>query len=175
MEIKNIQNPWRNLLRTPASFRGVEFHVETGARSSGRRTVTHEYPKRDLPYAEDMGQLAQRFHFSGYLIYRPRNARYNYVQQRVRLVRALEQADGGLLVHPVFCQSGIMVMAERYTMTETRERGGFTAFEMQFVELGSAGNVGRTNTGASLQNQSKTTADQMAKQVNGQARAGAAS
>jgi prophage DNA circulation protein len=61
-QISNIHNPWRDvLLSQPASFRGVIFHVETGGKSSGRRTVTHEYPKRDDPYAEDMGRVARHF------------------------------------------------------------------------------------------------------------------
>jgi hypothetical protein len=34
----------------------------------------------------------------------------------------------------------LMVMCERYTMVENRTRGGFTEFEMQFVESGSPGN-----------------------------------
>jgi prophage DNA circulation protein len=110
---------------------------------SGRRTVVHEYPKRDDPYAEDMGQHAKRFHFSGYLIYRPSNPLYNYVQQRTRLLNALEQDGPGQLIHPVFCLPGnsITCMCERYTMVENRQRGGFTEFEMQFVELGTPGNM----------------------------------
>ena len=143
--IMDIQNPWRALLRTPASWRGVSFYVETGARLSGRRTVVHEYPKRDDPYAEDMGQHAKRFHFSGYLIYRvnPGPGMAPYVVQRQRLVNALELDGPGELVHPVFCLPGnsITCMCERYTMVENRQRGGFTEFEMQFVELGTPGNM----------------------------------
>jgi prophage DNA circulation protein len=92
-QISDIKNPWRDLLKTPASFRDVMFHIESGSRASGRRTVTHEYPKRNDPYAEDMGRLAVRFQFSGYLIYRPSNPHYQYVQQRIRLINALEQDD----------------------------------------------------------------------------------
>jgi prophage DNA circulation protein len=63
--ISDFHNPWRDMLMQQASFRGVVFHVETGARLSGRRTVVHEYPKRNDPYAEDMGRAARRFHFQG--------------------------------------------------------------------------------------------------------------
>ncbi len=141
-QISDIENPWRRLLlRQPAQFRDVIFHVEVGNRTSGRRTVVHEYPKRPDsmgPYAEDMGRHAIRFAFTGYLIYRPSNAVYEYTSQRKRLYDALEQEDAGRLIHPVFCPGGMLVMVERYTMTETRERGGYTAFEMQFVQAGSA-------------------------------------
>lgn len=142
--IYNITNPWRTvLLSEPASFARVMFHVESGGRTSGRRTVEHEYPKRDLPYAEDMGRHAVRFQFSGYLVYKPFNGpsapptvRYNYVEQRNLLYAALEKPDADWLRHPVFAPGGILVMCERYTMTESRERGGYTQFEMQFVEAG---------------------------------------
>lgn len=140
--IYDIHNPWRDiLLSMPASFNGIIFNVETGSRASGRRTVTHEYPKRNVPYAEDMGKHARRFSFSGYLIYRPRPVLYEYTSQRVRLIAALEADDAHMLVHPVFCQGGMMAMCERYSMIESREKGGYTQFEMQFVEAGTPGNT----------------------------------
>lgn len=139
--ITHVKNPWRDLLSQQASFRDVMFHVETGARVSGRRTVVHEYPKRDQDYAEDMGQQAVRIHFSGYLIYRPSNPLYEYVSQRTKLREALEAEDAAMLVHPVFApDEGLMAMCERYSMVENRTRGGYTEFEMQFVEAGEAGN-----------------------------------
>jgi len=154
--IAEIDNPWRQiLLSAPASFRGVMFHVETGGVSSGRRTVVHEYPKRNMPYSEDMGQHAVRWTFSGYLIYRPSNAFYEYTSQRSRLIDALNENDSGMLFHPVFAPGGIMAMCERYSATESRERGGFTQFEMAFVNAGQSGNanpgadtVGRVDSNA---------------------------
>ena len=139
-QISEIQNPWRALLLSqPASFRGVVFYVETGVRSSGRRVVSHEYPKRDSNYVEDMGRAARRFTFTGYLVYRPQApaTMAPYTMQRNLLIRALEAADPGQLVHPVFCSgTGMQAMCERYSMSESRERGGYTAFDMQFVEAG---------------------------------------
>lgn len=151
-QISDHVNPWRSILiGQPASFAGVIFHVEQGGRSSGRRTVTHEYPKRDQPYAEDMGKSAVRFQMSGYLVYRPGNPVYEYTSQRVRLYNALEKPDADTLVHPVFAPGGIKVQCERYTMTESRERGGFTVFEMAFVEAGApTPSAGFVNTVANI-------------------------
>ena len=152
-QISDIRNPWRDiLLGEPASFRGIIFNVETGARSSGRRGVVHEYPKRNDPYAEDMGRMARRFQFSGYLIYRPGNPIYEYTSQRKKLYEALESDDIGRLVHPVFVPGGMQALCERYSMTEARERGGYTTFEMQFVEAGAAVNSGGSsvNTKATI-------------------------
>jgi prophage DNA circulation protein len=142
-QISDVRNPWRDqLLTQQASFRGIVFHVESGGRSSGRRGVIHEYPKRNDPYAEDMGRQARRFQFSGYLIYRPSNPIYSYTEQRKKLYDALEADDIGKLIHPVFAPGGGMsVLVERYSMIESRERGGYTQFEMQFVEAGSAVNA----------------------------------
>jgi prophage DNA circulation protein len=138
-QISDISNPWRNiLLGEQASFRRIMFHVDQGSRSSGRRSVVHEYPKRNKPYAEDMGRHARRFQFSGYLIYRPSNPAYEYTSQRQLLYQALEDDDAGMLVHPVFAPGGMLAMCERFTMIESRERGGYTQFEMQFVEAGQA-------------------------------------
>lgn len=139
-QISDIRNPWRDiLLREPASFRNVIFHVEDIGKSSGRRIVVHEYPKRSNalgPYAEDMGLHARRFNISGYLVYRPSNPVYDYVGQRQRLNDALEKEDSGRLIHPVMAPGGMMVACERFTMTETRDRGGYTKFDMMFVEAG---------------------------------------
>ena len=65
--IRDIRNVWRDNL-VPASFRGAVFHVETSGRRSGRRTVVHEYPKRNIPYSEDMGRSAVKWSFTAYLI-----------------------------------------------------------------------------------------------------------
>jgi prophage DNA circulation protein len=152
MQISDIRNPWRIVLMSaPASFAGVMFHVETGSRNSGRRVVTHEYPKRDKPYSEDMGRHALRFQFSGYIIYKPfggdqlqgniSGLRYDYVRRRLELQQALEKPDADYLVHPVFCPGQpLLVVCERYSMIENRERGGYTEFQMSFVEAGDPGN-----------------------------------
>jgi len=159
------------LLVMPASFRQVIFHVENGGRQGGRRVVTHEYPKRDTPFAEDMGMQAQRWSFSGYLIYRPNNPMYDYVIQRARLVKALEDDDAGMLVHPVFAQGGVNVMVERYSMTESREKGGYTQFDMQFVQAGSPGNSQQfPDTAAAVSNNANTldsTASQLLNSIPG--------
>jgi prophage DNA circulation protein len=152
--IADIHTPWRDNLRQ-ASFRGVPFHVEVGAKSSGRRIVVHEYPKRDLPYAEDMGRRAKRFTITGYFIQYPNDQaalddssaaslllRRDYRLARDELIRALETEGPGALVHPTLQEAygDLMVVAEGYAASESRERGGFCVVDMQFVEVGSPGN-----------------------------------
>ncbi len=150
--IKDLHNVWRDAL-LPASFRGVEFHVELSTRASGRRTVVHEYPKRDLPYSEDMGRHAIRYAVTGYLIHGDFRLP-DVTQQRIRLYQALEQEDAGTLMHPSL--GPMLVMVERYSMTESKQKGGYFEFDMQFVEAGVPGlvpivdTVGAVNDAAGL-------------------------
>src|SRR5262245_3403357 len=99
---------WRLKLRQ-AMFKNAAFHVETQGRVSGRRTVVHEYPKLDTPYAEDLGRHAVRYQITGYVIQRwpagsgnqnVGNMDWNYDMARDRLIAALENLGPGRLVDP---------------------------------------------------------------------------
>jgi len=120
-------NPWR-LRLLPASFRGALFHVEAGARSSGRRLAPHEFPKRDDPYVEDMGRKMRGYSVSAYCI------GSFYQDDRNDLIRALEAEGSGTLVLPTLGE--FVVKAGPYSVREVRERGGFCEFEMNFLEAG---------------------------------------
>jgi prophage DNA circulation protein len=58
---------WRTRMQ-PASFRGAGFLVEGHDGEVGRRLAVHEYPERDLPYAEDLGRKARVFKITGLVI-----------------------------------------------------------------------------------------------------------
>ena len=78
------------MMLVPATFRLAPFHVDANSRTSGRRIVLHEFPKRDTPYAEDMGRSARRFPVTGYVI------GPDYQIWRELLVLALEAEGPGL-------------------------------------------------------------------------------
>ena len=124
------RNPWRDSWRQ-AMFRAVPFFVETDSRASGRRISLHEYPKRDIPYAEDMGQRAVRHQFTAYLV------GPNYIRVRDALINACEIEGPGMLVHPLLGEFN--VVCDSYIVTESRERGGFCAFELSFTQAGLPG------------------------------------
>lgn len=152
-------NRWRAKL-VPAYFRnrnmgGQEalFHVETGSKESGRRIVTHEFPKKELPYAEDMGRRAMSFTVRGYVIAYPYKAerhggvesreplyQEDYTVPRDILMAQLDAEGPGILQLP----NGhggltpILVVCERYRMTEEQRLGGYATFDMSFIELGVA-------------------------------------
>jgi hypothetical protein len=164
--------PWRRRLRM-ASFKRCPFYVEQQGRSSGRRVVTFEYPKRDMPFTEDFGRFAIRYQITGYLIQAPNwkpppgstiadgtypaaaNSPDNapmasdYADARDMLEAALMSPGAGRLVDPYNPQlnvqgyygQDILFYCERYSIVESRERGGFCTVEMSFVEAGIPGNT----------------------------------
>jgi len=130
-------SPWRSKF-LPAHFDGRLFHVEAGSRESGRRIVTHEFPKKDLPYSEDMGRRAIEFSVRGYLIQyvTDANALYmrDYTNPRDALMDRLETGGSGTLQLPF--QRPLTVVCTRYRLTEEERIGGYVVFDMTFVELG---------------------------------------
>jgi prophage DNA circulation protein len=140
MDIRDIHNPWRDAFM-PAQYKGAQFFVESGGPESGRRIVEHEFPKRDQPYAEDMGRRAIRVSVRAYCIQSARQP--DYRQPRNALRSALETGGGGRLQLP-FINLGQMV-CERYKLTEEDKYGGYCVFDISFVEAGAAGQ-GTANT-----------------------------
>lgn len=135
--------PWRAAL-LPASFGGVEFHVEVGAQAGGRRNAGHEFAKRDTPYTEDMGRKARHWPITGYII------GPDYLGNRDDLIAACEAEGPSTLVHPSL--GSMTVNCDVYSVSESRERGGVCTFEMLFVEAGSLTSNGVTADTQSLAN-----------------------
>lgn len=130
--------PWRNKLM-PAHFAGRLFHVEVSSREGGRRIVTHEFPKKDLPYSEDMGRKATEFTVRGYIVQYIRDTNVNlyrkdYTIARDELQTRLDQGGYGTLQLPMM--NPLTVVCSRYRMTEEDKVGGYVVFDMTFVELG---------------------------------------
>lgn len=117
---------WRdNLL--PASFRGVPFYVLAHEASGGRRTVTHEFPLRDMPQGEDLGRRARSFNLQGYVI------GDDYFADRDALLNACEvKAGPGKLVHPWLGE--LLVRCEDISVGENIKEGGYCALSLKFIE-----------------------------------------
>jgi prophage DNA circulation protein len=122
--------PWKWQLQ-PASFRGAGFKVDTNVRASGRRSVLHEFPHRDIPYTEDLGRKAIGFSITGYVI------GPFYKDDRDELIYALEQEGPGQLILPTLGQ--LIVQPREYSVRENKRAGGVAEFEMNFIEAGNAG------------------------------------
>lgn len=77
-----------------ASFRGVPFEVTAASLTAGRRTVVHEYPKRDKPYVEDLGRASRKMTVKAFVV------GSDYLTRAQRLLAAIEKPGPGMLVHP---------------------------------------------------------------------------
>jgi prophage DNA circulation protein len=140
--IKDIHLPFRDAWVT-ASFRNAPFFCEANSRDNGRRIVQHEFPKKELPYAEDMGRRAKTFTIRAYCITHPFTQQgpfldglYNvdYRVTRDALVTALEQAGPGTLVFSTRPSENVVVT--RYRLSEEERFGGYCTFDIEFAEFG---------------------------------------
>jgi prophage DNA circulation protein len=122
---------WRDdlFLEGKGSFRDVEFFVRRADRSSGRRTVTHEFPGRDQPMVEDLGEAARNVSLEAYVI------GPDYMVQRNRLWQAFREPGPGPLVHPYWGRMTVTVVG-KIRISETTEEGGMARFTLTVVEGG---------------------------------------
>lgn len=118
---------WRKALQA-GSFRGVAFSIDAHETAGGRRTVQHEYPLRDEPYAEDLGRKAREFGIECLVIGE------DYMPDRDALVEALEQEGPGTLVHPYL--GSRLVVVQGYRLRESSAEGGIARFSITFLEAG---------------------------------------
>jgi prophage DNA circulation protein len=88
----------------------------------------HQFPKRDDPYAEDMGRRGRRITITAYVI------GAEYQADRDTLIEAMEAEGPGLLIHPTGGQA--LYQPEGYSKTESRLKGNLAEFELTFVEPG---------------------------------------
>jgi prophage DNA circulation protein len=137
----------------PAMFRNCRFHVDSAVRESGRRVVPHEFPKRELPYAEDMGRRQREFTVRGYIIVYPREGenelqKKNYIPARDKLIEALETEGPAILQLPLLGM--LEVACTRYRVTEENRTGGYCVFDMSFTEYGKAPATGERDSPAGV-------------------------
>ncbi|WP_395604033.1 DNA circularization protein [Pseudomonas sp. B21128] len=113
---------WRDRL-LPASFRGVGFWIDQAKTPVGRKGQLHEYPQRDLPFFEDLGQQARTHDLTAFIV------GADCLEQRDKLLKALE-AGSGELVHPWLGR--VQVKVGECDMTHTRQDGGLVTFALRF-------------------------------------------
>lgn len=107
------------------SFRGVPFFVDSHNREGGRRIVTHEFAKNDLPAYDDMGRKARMFRVTAYVL------GDDYFAQRDALLSALEDVEGvGEMIHPYFGSKP--VRAGIVNLRESVADGGIATFRIDF-------------------------------------------
>lgn len=88
----------------------------------------HEYPRRDRPYAEDMGRKAREWRLQFFV------AGDDYDLQRDALIEAIDAEEPGELVHPYLGTFSVVATEPRWS--ESTREGGVCTFEVTFVESG---------------------------------------
>lgn len=139
--IRDLPVAWRQRM-LPAHFDGRAFHTEAGTRESGRRIAVHEFPKKEQPYSEDMGRKAVEWQVRGYCIVYPNDDapadlllyRRDYQLARDALYERLERGGPGVLQLPTM--KPMIVVCQRFRLTEEEKAGGYCVFDMSFVERG---------------------------------------
>jgi prophage DNA circulation protein len=123
---------WRDDLQ-PASLNGVRFGVLGDEARFGRKTVLHEYPMRDKPYAEDLGRAARRISITGFLI--EDSLVYgggSVTAQRDALVAAAETAGPATLVHPTLGRLTVNLPEDGLAIAERWDAGRYMEIRLCF-------------------------------------------
>ena len=119
-----------------ASLGGVPFGVRAGNTRLGRRVAVHEYPFRDIPWAEDIGKATRRFTVIGFLL--ENDAVYkgaDVISQRDSMIAVAESAGPLTLVHPTLGRLSVALLD--VSIEERWDDGKYFELEFQFVESGS--------------------------------------
>lgn len=126
----------------PASFRGVPFWVDKDEAPKGRRLVVHEFPHRDDPFVEDMGRSARRWSVTAYL------ASDSALADGRALLAACEAAGPGTLTLP--WDGPMQARCNSAHASRAKDRQGYLAFQLQFVEAGASQALVTLSLGAQL-------------------------
>jgi prophage DNA circulation protein len=113
----------RTSLQT-ASFRGVEFLVESETKTGGKKTVTHEYVNSNSRFTEELGQLPPSFSIEAVV------HGDDGIQRRFDLERVLNIPDIGELVHPVY--GTLQVKSTTYSVSSNQVNIGQFRFSINF-------------------------------------------
>ena len=162
--IFDIPSVWRNDL-LPASYRTQQFFCESNSLDAGRHIVTHEFPKRDFPYSEDMGRRPYEFTIRGYCIVYPFDAdplhQRDYRVPRDALRKVLDDGQPGILQLPTL--RPIYVCCTKYRLTEEEKFGGYCIFDISFIEYGYKPGASGTDSGFLLGSASATVKSQISR------------
>lgn len=135
---------WRDTV-TPASLDGVDFLFKTLATKIGRRTVLHEFPNRDEPFAEDLGRKAREYKIQAFII------GDNYPAERDRLMSVIEAGGDHTFSHAYLGSFTVKILGE-VDVTESDEEGGMVRFDgLTLVESGLAFPLVQFDTVARIQ------------------------
>ena len=114
-------------LRSP-SFRGIKFEVDQDSKEFGRNVITHQYPGKDDPYHEDMGEAPQSFTIDAFI-----NSD-DFIARADSLEKALRKSGPGTLIHPLYGEIEVIVIKARRQHSSSAV--GDVIFNITFEKFG---------------------------------------
>ncbi|WIG52478.1 MAG: Phage tail/DNA circulation protein Mup43, N [Afipia sp.] len=114
----------------PASFKGVPFYFESDKEEGGRGLIVHEFPNRDDPFVEDLGEAPRYYSGSAYVHGDEAD------QLASSLKAALASRGAGTLVVPYF--GPVTVHCQTFERQTQRDQMGYVAFEIKCVRAGAS-------------------------------------
>jgi prophage DNA circulation protein len=120
---------WRKSLWL-ASFKGVPFWVERNDEEGSRRIVVHEFPMRDDPFLEDLGEGKRGYNITAYVASDRADAEANAV------IAICAQRGPGIMVLPSI--GPVLVRCLEFKRDYSKDQAGYEAINMKMVREGFA-------------------------------------
>lgn len=110
------------------SFKGIQFSIDSGSISGGRKVSIKQFPNRDTQSVEDLGLRPRRYSLTIVVNSKPQQ---DYFQYRNSLLSALESKTTGDLIHPFYGRIQ-NVKAVSYNINERITEFGFATVAVEF-------------------------------------------
>jgi prophage DNA circulation protein len=134
----------RDWLKTlwAASYKGVPFFVEKDDEDGSRRIVEHEFPMRDDPYLEDLGEGVRHYQVTAYVSSDRADAEASSVMQ------ICATRGAGILVLPT--HGPILVRCLTFERDRSKDKHGYIGHSLKFTREGFASALASSNLLANL-------------------------
>ncbi len=129
-------DPWGGQLQQ-ASFRGIPFGVLNAEGEYGRKIALHEYPYRDMPWAEDLGRATRHKTITGFIVENDLVTGTTDVLVVVQaMIAAAEMPGPATLIHPTLGELSIALPPGGLKVRESFDAGRYFELTFTFVEAG---------------------------------------
>jgi prophage DNA circulation protein len=113
-----------------ASYKGAPFWTERDQESGGRRIVKHQFPMRDDPYLEDLGEDLREYDLTAYVASDAADS------EAAALAAACASRGPGILVMPV--QGPVLVRCVSFSRDSSKDRAGYLGFNLKCTRDGAS-------------------------------------
>jgi prophage DNA circulation protein len=122
----------RDWLKTlwAASYKGTPFFVEKDNEDGSRRIVEHEFPMRDIPYLEDLGEGVRHYAVTAYVVGDGADGQASSVMQ------ICATRGPGILVLPT--HGPILVRCLTFERDRSKDKHGYIGHSLKFSREGAA-------------------------------------